>query len=103
MTKLVALLGRLSSSASVDNSDTLSNSTRWVFDVEQDAGSFTFDLVTRQDRILKPRVLSFSIVPLDPGFYEANVYFSNLAPLTLTCSKNTKYRVTIDTVSSLVH
>lgn len=103
MTQIVALLGRVVASVPADCSDALPNSTRWVFDVEQDAGSFSLELVTRQDRVLKPRVLSFSIAPLDPEFYSANVHFSSLEPLTLTCTKSTRYRVTIDTVSSLVH
>lgn len=103
MTRVASLLGSVVSSVTVDNSEALPNSTRWVFDVEQDAGSFSFDLVTRQGRILKPRVLSFSIAPLAPCFYAAEVHFSSIEPLTLTCAKSTKYRVTIDTVSSLVH
>lgn len=103
MTNIKSLLGRVEATVVSDNSDSLPNSTRWVFDVEQDAGSFSFDLVSRHGQKLKPRVLSFSLTPLDPGFYSAEVYFSNTEALTLTCSKATRYRVTIDTVSSLVH
>ena len=74
-----------------------------MFDVEQDEGSFAFDLVTKQGKTVRPLVLSFSIAPLDPDFYESRVYFSKTSGLVLTCSKPTRYRVTIDTISSLVH
>jgi hypothetical protein len=104
--KVVSLLGRLeSSSAQVDSSKTVPNSTRWVFDVEHEPGSFAFDLVTRQGKVIRPLVLSFSIAPLDPDFYSAGVFFSktNGTGLELTCTKTTRYRVTVDMISSLVH
>lgn len=75
-----------------------------MFDVEQDPGSFSFDL-SRNGKATRPAVLSFSLAPLDAGFYAAGVFFSksNGSGLELTCTKTTKYRVTVDTVASLVH
>jgi len=106
MTKIVSLLGRLSSAdAEVDNSKAVPNSTRWVFDVDQKAGSFAFNLVAKNGREIRPLVLSFALVPLDPSFYSAKVHFSksNGSELELSSSGETRYRVTIDTISSLVH
>lgn len=103
MTRIVSLLGRVRSVVEVDNSQTVSNSTRWVFDVEQDPGSFEFDLLHR-GVIFRPLLMSPTLTPFSASFYEARVYFSksNGSGLELTCEKATKYRVTIDTIASVV-
>jgi hypothetical protein len=99
----VSLLGRVQSAVEVDNTKTGSNSTRWVFDVEQDEGSFAFDLI-QGGRIYRPILKSPFLAPLAPNFYEARVFFSKLngSGLEITCSQATKYRVSIDTIASTV-
>ena len=104
MTRIVSLLGRIESDVEVDNASASPNSTRWVFDIEQDPGSVAFDL-TRNGKRVRAAILSFALAPLEPEFYAAKVYFSktNGSGLELTCERKTKYRVTIDTVASMVH
>lgn len=99
----MSLLGRLQSSVEIDNSKAVSNSTRWVFDVEQDAGAFQFDLVLG-GRVFRPLLVSPSLAPFAANFYEARVYFSktNGSGFEITCERATKYRVTIDTIASMV-
>ena len=103
MTRIVSLLGRVRSVVEVDNTRAVSNSTRWVFDVEQDAGSFAFDLL-QAGRVYRPLLMSPVLTPFAENFYEARVYFSktNGSGLEITCEKATKYRVSIDTIASVV-
>lgn len=106
MSRVVALLGRIScESASVDDSKSVPNSTRWVLDVHQEPGALTLNLLTRNRVKVNASVLSFSAVPLDSVFYQSGFRISDIegSAFNVHCKVGTSYRLTIDTVSSLVH
>lgn len=104
------ILGSLiSQDANVDVSAAGSNSSKWIFDVEQDtslAPEFRFRLVDHQTRKIKTtEFLSPSFMPLNAQAARAFIYMLGAdLPILHLVADNVgviRYRVTLDTVHSL--
>ena len=104
------ILGRIiSQDADVDSGAAGSNSSKWIFDVEQDTSmspEFRFQLVDHQTRKIKTtEFLSPSFMPLNAQAARAFIYMLGAdLPVLHVVADNVgmiKYRVTLDTVHSL--
>ena len=108
---ITQLLGRVSSDSPhvYCAGDPYGNSTRWVFDVEQDtahASVFDFQLRTWHNKGVFAPVVSFSLTPLSASCWEAKPYIEQprLPRVTINIGKvfsgKILYRVALDLVHS---
>lgn len=86
----------------------LGNSTKWVFDVEQDTqktSSFGFQLRGWRNQEILASIVSIGLTPLSSSFWDAKPYVSwpwvpNLSITTQKTQEPVRYRVVIDLVHS---
>jgi hypothetical protein len=104
------ILGKIVSlDANVDVSKAGSNSSKWIFDVEQDttlSPEFHFELLDSKTHTIKTtEFLSPGVMPLNTLAAQAHIYMPEPKLPTLCIAADNvgviRYRVTLDTVHSL--
>ena len=109
---ITQILGRVSSSDPqvLCTGEPDGNSTRWVFDVEQNAWlkpRFSFQPRSWRGRELVASTVSLSMTPLSASFWDAKPYIEKLTlPDLIVCAQELRemdkirYRIAIDLVHS---
>jgi len=107
---IACLLGRVASPDAEVNGSPAPNSTKWIFDVEQDTtAAQTLHFQILDARTGKPKdspLLSFAITPLNESASGASLHISqptgpDLAVKAKKVDSPIKYRIAIDAVHSL--
>lgn len=109
--EIICLLGKVRGTApdvDVDVSEAESNTSKWIFDVEQDTSQvqrFDLQLIDKNGHVRESAWFSPTLTPMDAAAAGAKLHIPepNAPTITIACDDVKaiiKYRVTIDAVHS---